>query len=239
MAPVAQKRTVGILALQGAFAEHELLFKALPKELLEQIEVVQVRTGAQLAACDALVIPGGESTTMKIVAGDNGACAGFDQDLKNFVLGGVGRKPRPVWGTCAGCILLSEHTVDERPGVVTMAKKPRYGEQVGGLDIHTCRNYFGRQVASFEAPLLASDAEDSASEAFGNFPAVFIRAPAVLKVGEGVRVLARVRHPNADEESVIVAAEANGMMVTAFHPELTGDSRIHRYFIERHVLTAA
>jgi len=248
-------KTLGILALQGAFEEHEASFQRLPKAALERLRIVQVRTCAELDACDALVIPGGESTTMKIIAGMDG----FQATLRAYVHGGEGsdgvsRPPRPVWGTCAGCILLSDTVVNGaggggglagQCGLESETKRCKYGEQVGGLAVSTCRNYFGRQTESFEAPVSADDAAGSPDEAvrraFADFPAVFIRAPAILSVGEGVRVLARVQHPAREATAeapggAIVAAASDRVMVTCFHPELAQDSRIHQYFVENFVL---
>lgn len=250
-------RTLGILALQGAFEEHEACFRRLPEKLLSSLNIVQVRTCEELDSCDALVIPGGESTTMKIIAGTDT----FMETLRSYVHGGKAgdgalRPPRPVWGTCAGCILLSDTVVNGaggggglagKAGTESEAKRCKYGEQVGGLAVTTCRNYFGRQTESFEAPVSAGDpscAQDEAGRhAFADFPSVFIRAPAILKTGEGVRVLARVRHPSqgagdaaAAEEGAIVAAASDRVMVTCFHPELAEDSRVHRYFVENFVL---
>lgn len=252
---VPEVRTLGILALQGAFQEHEECFRRLPESLLRRLKIQQVRSVQELDTCDALVIPGGESTTMKIIAGTDM----FMELLRSFVHGGKGsdgevRPPRPVWGTCAGCILLSDQVVNGlaggggmsfKSGVNTEAKRCKYGEQVGGLAVATCRNFFGRQTESFEAALLADDptcAEDAAGlAAFKDFPAVFIRAPAIQEVREGVRVLARVMHPSKAEEgegSAIVAAASDHVMVTCFHPELAEDFRIHQYFVEKFVLTA-
>jgi len=190
---------------------------------------------------------------MKIIAGGDS----FMECLRAYVHGGKGsdgqvRPPRPVWGTCAGCILLSDKVVNGHggggglagvAGMEAEAKRCKYGEQVRGLDVSTCRNFFGRQTESFEAPVLSEDptcAEDAAGRAaFAEFPAVFIRAPAILEVGEGVRVLARIRHParaEEDEGSAIVAAASDRVMVTCFHPELAQDCRIHQYFVEKFVL---
>jgi 5'-phosphate synthase pdxT subunit len=242
-------RRLGILALQGAFEEHEASFKQLPAELLQNFEVVRVRKAQQLDECDALVIPGGESTTMKIIGNDNSDS--FMTTLRCFVHGGAGsdgvtRPARPVWGTCAGCILLSDDVVNSAGTEEVVAKLPeakrcKYGEQVGGLQVSTCRNFFGRQEQSFEAHIEASkDSTDVGRRAFDDYPAVFIRAPAILRIGDGARALARVRHPTLAkeyaEDGVIVAAESERLLVTAFHPELTSDSRIHRYFVERFVL---
>lgn len=240
-------RVLGILALQGAFEEHEALFHSLPAAVLEQIKVTQVRTGKELDQCDALVIPGGESTTMKIIAG----CDDFMKRLKAFVHGGSGKPRRPVWGTCAGCILLSDDTVNEMPRASgksgpeltePQAKRCKFGDPVGGLAVCTCRNFFGRQEQSFEGVLSAdklAGEEDEGYRAFANFPAVFIRAPAIIRTDPGVRVLARIKHPVAlEEEGAIVAAASRHVLVTTFHPELSHDSRIHLYFVERFVLGA-
>lgn len=245
MAPTTQR--LGILALQGAFEEHAASFKQMPEAILNRLEIVQVRTSKELEECDALVIPGGESTTMKIIAGMDTLM----DDLRTYVLGGKGRKPRPTWGTCAGCILLSENVINgyaggggaaDKVGIESEAKRCKYGDPVGGLDISTCRNYFGRQSASFEAPTFPDPAEKEKGcvEAFSEFPAVFIRAPAILKVGKGVRALARVRHPGwkpgDGDDSAIVAAASDTTMVTCFHPELAPDCRIHQYFVDNFVL---
>jgi len=247
---VARMR-VGILALQGAFEEHEASFRRLDVVRKHNIEILQVRTCEQLDSCDALVIPGGESTTMKIIAGmDN-----FMDRLRKFV-----RSEKPVWGTCAGLILLSDDVVNAlaptTPGgdvPEPVAKRCKYGDQMGGLNLQTCRNYFGSQRRSFEAAVqVDSKANTLAREAFADYPAVFIRAPGILKVGEGVRPLASVSCHHADDveavaaggtakrdASVVVAAESDRFLVTCFHPELTSDDRVHKYFIDRFVVPAA
>lgn len=255
--PQSGVRVMGILALQGAFEEHEASFRRLPAALQRQLQIILVRRAQQLDECDALVIPGGESTTMKIISGDNSDS--FMTYLRTFVHGGTGtdglrRDPRPVWGTCAGCILLSDdvqntgdHTRDAAGKAGEAARKRcKYGDQVGGLPVSTCRNFFGRQGESFEAPLRVGDhsAPPVCREAFDQYPAVFIRAPAILRLGEGTRALARVQHPAAadraeDSDGVVVAAESARLLVTCFHPELSSDTRIHRYFVERFVLVGA
>lgn len=248
-----KRRRLGILALQGAFEEHEASFNTLPAEICEQLEIVQVRKSAEMDSCDALVIPGGESTTMKIIAGTDE----FWTTLRAFVHGGAGsdgvhREPRAVWGTCAGLILLSDDVLNQmhstQDDTVKMEpKRCKYGDPIGGADVSTCRNFFGRQAQSFEASLVAapcgtqsdeSEADRSARQsAFSDFPGVFIRAPAIIRAGAGIRPLAVVRHPAATtDDSVMVAAEGKRLLLTAFHPELCQDSRIHRYFVERFVL---
>lgn len=165
-----QEFTVGVLALQGAFREH---IRAL--EAVGSVKTREVRLPEQLTEdLDGLVIPGGESTAMAIV----GERYGIFPKLREFVSSG-----KPVWGTCAGMILLSDKAIMQKEGGQPL---------IGGLDVDVCRNYFGSQVSSFEVPL---QLEGAASTAFPGaaFSAVFIRAPAILKAGKDVEVLARVR----------------------------------------------
>jgi 5'-phosphate synthase pdxT subunit len=166
--------------------------------------VIAVRRPAELEAVDGLVIPGGESTTMAKLA------AAFDllEPLRKQVRSGL-----PAYGSCAGMILLADRILDGVAGQ----------ETVGGLDVVVRRNAFGRQVDSFEA--------DVSFEGFGEtFHAVFIRAPWVESVGEGVRVLARVATGPAAGR--IVAVRQGDLIATSFHPELTGDTRVHRFFVD-------
>jgi len=185
--------TVGVLALQGDFREH---LDALAEA---QVRAIPVRTPAELARVDALVIPGGESTTMRRL-------------LQAYELVGPVQERAaaglPIYGTCAGCILLARE-VDGSSAAV-----------LGLMDIGVTRNAYGRQVDSFETEV--------AVPAVGDEPihAVFIRAPRIDEVREGVEVLARL-----DDGSVVAARQGN-LLVTTFHPELTGDSRFHRYFVE-------
>ncbi|KAL9594734.1 MAG: hypothetical protein Q9219_006873 [cf. Caloplaca sp. 3 TL-2023] len=173
--------TVGVLALQGAFYEHTKLLKAAASQLQhygenEEVVVIwnilEIRTAHELDRCDALIIPGGESTTVSLVA----ARSGLLEPLRDFVK--VHRKP--TWGTCAGLILLAES-----------ANRMKKGGQdlIGGLDVRVNRNYFGRQTESFEAeldlPFLSSDGSSSSSSSKGDvkaFRGVFIRAPIVEKI---------------------------------------------------------
>lgn len=185
---------IGILALQGDVREHiraidECGATAFP-----------VKTLADLVACDGLIIPGGESTTISKLARNFGL---FDP-IKNAISAGM-----PVYGSCAGMILLADRILDAMVGQ----------ESFGGLDVTVRRNAFGRQVDSFE-----SEIEFVAAKPF-SYNAVFIRAPWVEEVGSGVEVLARVdEHP--------VAVRAGHIFATSFHPELTSDTRIHRYFLD-------
>ncbi len=187
---------IGVLALQGAFAEHQ--------QILEKIgvDVVQVRLPQQLEEIQALIIPGGESTTIGKVA----VTYGLLDALKAF------GKNKPIWGTCAGAIFLAKNIGHDQP-------------LLGLMDITVERNAFGRQVDSFEMdltiPCLGSYNGNS-----GGFHAIFIRAPLITAVGEGVEILSRL----PDER--IVAVRQGHLLATSFHPELTGDSRFHRYFME-------
>ena len=184
---------VGVLALQGDFREH--LFA------LEECGVTAeiIRRPSELERVDALVLPGGESTTIANLARSFEI---FDP-LKSRIASGM-----PVYGSCAGMILLADRVLDAAIGQETF----------GGLDITVRRNAFGRQVDSFEA--------DLDFKGITNPPvrAVFIRAPWVESVGPEVEVLATFDHA--------VAVRQGALLATSFHPELTGDNRIHRFFIE-------
>jgi len=187
-----QPATVGVLALQGDFREH--------REMLERLgaAVREIRKTAQLEDIDALIIPGGESTTIARLILSNG----FQQPLRDFCAGG-----KPVWGTCAGAILLAKRVDNlDRPGIEVM-------------DISVRRNAFGRQVDSFEADL---DVEGLAGPPFR---AVFIRAPLIQEVYGSARAICRL------EDGTIVAARQGNLLATSFHPELTGDTRLHELFL--------
>ncbi|KAF2087103.1 pyridoxine [Saccharata proteae CBS 121410] len=269
--------TIGVLALQGAFSEHvQLLRQAISKLKARNIndsesyqwECIEVRTPAELARCDALVLPGGESTTMSLVAQRSGML----EPLREFVKA----QRNPVWGTCAGLILLAES-----------ANRTKKGGQelIGGLDVRVARNHFGRQTESFTAdlnlPFLRDTqglTETEASTAAQPFRSVFIRAPVVEKVlsykegeqadeaakeetivapskspqdemakrevKEEVEILARLP-PRArtigseetakekGEDGDIIAVRQGNVFGTSFHPELTGDARIHVWWLER------
>jgi len=185
---------VGVLALQGDVREHVSSLIACG------VEPISVRRSSEIDAIDALVLPGGESTTIAQLAEVFGI---YDQ-LKSRIAAGM-----PVYGSCAGMILLANEILDAKMGQKTF----------GGLDITVRRNAFGRQVDSFESDIAFNDGSADLIRA------VFIRAPWVEKVGAGVEVLASVEnHP--------VAVRSTTVLATSFHPELTGDHRIHRYFIE-------
>lgn len=182
---------IGVLGLQGDVREHIQILGDL------SVEPLEVKTPDQLASIDALVIPGGESTTI----GKMAVRFGLLQPLKDAIGSGL-----PTYGTCAGLILLA--------GAVTEGDQPL----IGALDVVVRRNAFGRQNESFETPLTIAGLEEP-------FHAVFIRAPWIEKVGAEVEVLASI-----DEHAVMVRQER--ILATSFHPELTGDGRIHRMLIE-------
>lgn len=183
---------VGLLALQGAVAPHAEALGALGAA------TVAVRTPEHLADVDALVVPGGESTTMSKLL----ASSGLEQPLAERLAAGL-----PTFGTCAGMIVLARQVLDGRPDQ----------RSFGAIDVSVRRNAFGRQVDSFEADLRVEGLDDP-------FHAVFIRAPFVEEVGADVEVLARVDgHP--------VLCRQGPVLVSAFHPELTSDRRLHRLFL--------
>jgi pyridoxal 5'-phosphate synthase pdxT subunit len=188
--------TIGVLALQGAFAEHV--------EMLSSIGVParEVRTLADLDGVQAVIIPGGESTTIGRLL----RITGLDEAIRERVEAGM-----PVWGTCAGMILLGRDVGDSGSKVV---EQPL----LGLMGIRVRRNAFGTQLESFETHLDAPEVADAP------IPAVFIRAPVVEEAGPEVTVLAAL----ADGRPV--AVRQGSRLATAFHPELTGDLSFHRYF---------
>jgi len=177
-------------------------------------QVVGIRRPRELDDVDALVIPGGESTTMdKMVR-----AFGLQQPLRTRIAGGM-----PVYGSCAGMIMLADRIAGARPDQETL----------GGLDITVRRNAFGRQVDSFEGDLQMPAIAGVTSAPVGYpaaFKAVFIRAPWVEEVGAGVEVLATVETGPAAGK--IVAVRQGNLLATSFHPEVTGDHRIHEYFTQ-------
>lgn len=187
--------TVGVLALQGPAHLHAGILAELGAR------PVGVRTPADLAGVDALVIPGGESTTMSLLLDSSG----LRPALLDRLAAGLA-----VLGTCAGMILCASNVLGGGAGQ----------RSLGAIDVGVRRNAFGRQRQSFEADL---DVEGMAG---GPFPAVFIRAPVVERAGAGVEVLAVV-----DQRPVL--CRAGPVMVCSFHPELGGDRRLHRSFLER------
>ena len=187
---------IGVLALQGAFREHIKKLRQIG------IEAVEVRLPAQLSGLDGLIIPGGESTTMGKLA----VAYGLLEPLRAF------RRSRPVWGTCAGLILLADQANGQKQGGQTL---------LGGLDIAVDRNYFGRQLDSFETDLFIPSLSTVANpgDPEGAFRAIFIRAPAVIGTGSQVEVLASL------SDGTVVAVRQDHVLGTAFHPELSDDLR--------------
>lgn len=185
---------IGVLALQGDVREHARSLSDCG------VSASLVRRALELEKVDALVIPGGESTTIAKLARTFGI---FDE-IAARIIGGM-----PTYGSCAGMILLANQVLDAIAGQETF----------GGLDVTVRRNAFGRQVDSFESDLSFNGITQAPVRA------VFIRAPWVEKIGAGVEVLAEVKgHP--------VAVRQGSIFATSFHPELTGDNRIHKYFVD-------
>ncbi|MBI2957216.1 MAG: pyridoxal 5'-phosphate synthase glutaminase subunit PdxT [Chloroflexi bacterium] len=184
---------IGVLALQGAFAEHVVMLGRLG------VDPVEVRLPPQLSGLDALIIPGGESTSISLLMSEYG----FLAPVENMAKSGF-----PVWGTCAGLIVLSRLTPGSYPHTMQV------------MDIEVKRNAFGRQVDSFETDLhipgLGPDA----------FHGIFIRAPRISKVGAAVDVLCKL--PDGEP----VAARQGKLLCCSFHPELGNDTRFHRYFVD-------
>jgi pyridoxal 5'-phosphate synthase pdxT subunit len=204
--------TTGVLALQGAFAAHARVLAELGARTRE------VRLPHDLDGIDALVMPGGESTTMAKLLDSSG----LREPLAERLAGGL-----PTFGTCAGMIMLARRVLDGRPDQWSF----------GLVDIAVRRNGYGRQVDSFEADLAVAglDGADGAGNASAAgaptrpFHAVFIRAPKVVDVGPAAEVL-------ASHDGVPVLVRQDAVLVASFHPELSGDGRLHRHFLHRQFL---
>ena len=192
---------VGVLALQGDVAEHGAALADLG------VAHLPVRQPEDLGGLDGIVLPGGESTTMSVLLGSSELTGPLAQALA----GGL-----PAFGTCAGMILLARAVCGGRPDQ----------RSFGAIDLAVRRNGFGRQLESFETDLEVPVLEG------GPLHAVFIRAPVVESVGDGVRVLARVAGTSAGNGTgTPVLCRQGNVLVSAFHPELTDDRRLHRYFV--------
>jgi pyridoxal 5'-phosphate synthase pdxT subunit len=185
---------VGVLALQGAYREHREVLDVLG------VDAVEVRTQEVLDALDALILPGGESTTVSKLLDSSGLRVPLGERLRDGL---------PVLGTCAGLILLAQEVVDGRPDQ----------ESFGTVDVTVRRNAYGRQRDSFEADLHVG--------AFGGGPfhGVFIRAPGIERCGERVDVL-------AEHDARPVLVRDGSALVATFHPELSGDLRVHQLFLD-------
>ncbi|MCC7165545.1 MAG: pyridoxal 5'-phosphate synthase glutaminase subunit PdxT [Anaerolineae bacterium] len=186
---------IGVLALQGAFREHVEMLRGM------NVDAIEVRLPEQLIEVEGLIIPGGESTTIGKIATQYGLI----EPIREMVAQG-----KPVWGTCAGMIVLAKDVGMRQP-------------LVGVMDVTVKRNAFGRQVDSFETDLNIPAIQNGDP---APFHAIFIRAPFIESVGEGVQVLAQL------ENGTIVAARQGNLLVTSFHPELTRDARFHEFFLK-------
>lgn len=192
---------IGVLALQGDFREHIAALDSLDLDIV----ATEIRRASEIAEVDALVLPGGESTTIAKLA------RSFDlfDVLQKRISAGM-----PVYGSCAGMILLADRVVDAARGQETF----------GGIDMTVRRNAFGRQIDSFEMDI------DFEGINGGAVKGVFIRAPWVEEIGQNVEVLATVTQ---DELLHPVAVRQGHLLATSFHPEISGDNRVHRYFVQQ------
>ncbi|OJA10874.1 hypothetical protein AZE42_06019 [Rhizopogon vesiculosus] len=220
---------IGILALQGAFAEHQAALQKLSCQ--KKLAIILVRTAEDLSTCNALIIPGGESTTIALLA----KLSGLLEPLRTFL------QQKPVWGTCAGAILLAQAVENTKKGGQ---------ELLGGISVTVARNGWGSQVESFEAPLLVDGLRDPKV----SFTGVFIRAPVLLALHPStwnppIEIIARLPpdlmpksqnmlacDDGLHDPQSIVAVRQGRHMLTTFHPELTKDSRFHEYFVRTCVL---
>ena len=184
---------VGVLAIQGDFAEHIAVLKRLGMQGRE------IRLPHQLADIDGLIIPGGESTTLSRLMNI--------YDLREPITR-MANEGKAIWGTCAGMMMMAKEITEEDP------------VPLGLMDIGVLRNAFGRQVDSFEQDLTINQLDQAP------FHGVFIRAPAIIRIGQEVDIMASL----PDGQPVAVCQHK--LMATAFHPELTGDNRLHRYFLD-------
>lgn len=188
---MVKQKTIGVLALQGDFLEHITTLRKIG------VQTREVRLPVDLEGLDGIILPGGESTTMANLLD----VFSLREPLKTLLQDGM-----PVWGTCAGMILLAKKLVQDRP------------TPLGVMDITVSRNAFGRQVESFETELDIKGLSKS-------MQGTFIRAPWIVSAGKDVEVLATL------DDGTIVAAREGNMLVTSFHPELTEDTRLHKYFV--------
>jgi 5'-phosphate synthase pdxT subunit len=196
---VPKTLVIGVLAVQGDFAEHAAMLRRAAAGQDRQVEVCEVRTPRDLQALDGLIVPGGESTTM----GKLLVAYGLEQPIRAAAQNGL-----PVWGTCAGMILLARDIVGGEPD-----------GRIGLMDMQVQRNAFGRQIDSFETELQFTGLDHP-------IHAIFIRAPLVERLGPEAEALATL------PDGRVVAARQGRLLATAFHPELTPDTSLHGWFIE-------
>lgn len=228
--------TIGVLALQGAFREHLVHLRRI--QISQPITAIAVRNVSELLQCQALIIPGGESTSISLIASRqiDSSNYSFLDWLKSFV------KHRKVWGTCAGLILLSDELISE-------GTKAGGQETLGGLPIKTTRNRWGRQTESFEQLIEIPSIKNPETL----FPAIFIRAPMIhtilrnstLQHDSNIKVIAHLPQSGLPKsyndsdlgpDSNVVAIKFNHLFATSFHPELSTDNRLHQYWINECVL---
>jgi 5'-phosphate synthase pdxT subunit len=196
----AQRLVLGVLAVQGDFAEHAAMLRRAARDQQRELTVREVRTPRDLAGLDGLIVPGGESTTI----GKLLVAYGLEEPIRAAAQAGL-----PVWGTCAGMILLAREIVGGEPD-----------GRIGLMDLTVQRNAFGRQIDSFETDLEFAGLDRP-------IHAVFIRAPLVERLGPEVEALATL------PDGRVVAARQGHLLATAFHPELTNDTRVHGWFVEQ------
>ncbi|KAK6191873.1 hypothetical protein SNE40_003453 [Patella caerulea] len=213
-----QMINIGVLEVQGAFLEHKISLVRAARELNDVIvNVTEIRNPSHITDdLHGIIIPGGESTAISLFLKRNE----MEEPLRSWVKG----NGHVTWGTCAGMILLAKETEHQKNGgqVSLMC-----------MDTIVSRNYFGRQINSFEADLTITDSDLISKPGCISdlFHGVFIRAPAILKTtSDDVKVLATLQR--GDNSTVIVAAKQGNQLCTSFHPELTEDTRWHRYFIQ-------
>jgi 5'-phosphate synthase pdxT subunit len=196
----AEHLLLGVLAVQGDFAEHAAMLRRAARDQQRELTVREVRTPRDLAGLDGLIVPGGESTTI----GKLLVAYGLEEPIRAAAQAGL-----PVWGTCAGMILLAREIVGGEPD-----------GRIGLMDLTVQRNAFGRQIDSFETDLEFAGLDRP-------IHAVFIRAPLVERLGPEVEALATL------PDGRVVAARQGHLLATAFHPELTNDTRVHGWFVEQ------
>ena len=189
---------IGVLAVQGDFAEHAAMLRLAAAELGQAVDVREVRTPRDLEGLAGLIVPGGESTTI----GKLLVAYGLEEPIRAAASDGL-----PVWGTCAGMILLARDILGGEPD-----------GRIGLMDLAVQRNAFGRQLDSFETDLAFQGLDQP-------IHAVFIRAPLVERLGERAEALAEL------PDGRVVAARQGNLVATAFHPELTPDTSLHRWFL--------
>lgn len=182
---------IGILALQGGIEEHENILKKLG------VKPISIKKLGQLTECQGLILPGGESTTISKLL--------IETSLQTEIVQ-LAKKGFPIWGTCAGMILLAKKIINQNNSYLSL------------MDITICRNAYGRQQHSFQTTAIIPALSNEP------FPLVFIRAPYVTHVGENVRILLKLNQK-------IVAVQEGNLIGTAFHPELTTDWRFHEFFL--------